>query len=122
MATTPPPKAAAGNVAITGTAVPEAPPRAKVRVAYSPTLADRVIYADGVQGAALRAGVVHLEFYQVVAPGNELQSEQRVISHRVALPLAALNEVAGILANVNQAVKNVQGAAKAAAGNAGEKR
>ena len=58
----------------------------------------------------------------MVVPGNDQQSEQRVISHRVALPLAALNEVAGILANVNQAVKNVQGAAKAAAGNAGEKR
>ena len=30
-----------------GAAVPEASPRAKVRVAYSPTLADRVICPDG---------------------------------------------------------------------------
>ena len=45
-----------------------------------------------------------------------------MISHRIALPLAALNEVAGILANVNQAVKNAQGAANAATGNAGEKK
>ena len=114
MATTPPSKAAAGNVSLTGAPATETP-RAKVRVGYSPTLADHVIYADGVQGASMRLGVVHLDLYQVMGAGEDKQTEQRVISHRVALPLAALNKVAGVLANVNQAVKNAQGAAANAA-------
>lgn len=101
------------SVNVTPAAAPADATRGKIRVALSPTLADRVIYADGVQGAALRAGVVHLDLYQVVGGGNETQGEQRVISHRLALPLGALNEVAGILANVNQAVKNAQGAGAA---------
>ena len=113
MATIPQPKATAGSVSLTGAPAAETP-RAKVRVGYSPTLADHVIYADGVQGASMRLGVVHLELYQVMGAGEDKQTEQRVISHRIALPLAALNEVAGILANVNQAVKKAQGAAKAA--------
>lgn len=120
MATSTPPKAATGDVTLTGTAAET--PRAKVRVGYSPSLAEHVIYADGVQGASLRQGVVHLELYQVMGAGEDKQTEQRVISHRIALPLAALNEVAGILANVNQAVKKAQGAASTATGNTDEKK
>ena len=55
MATTPQPKAAAGSFSLTGAPAAETP-RAKVRVGYSPTLADHVIYADGVQGASMRLG------------------------------------------------------------------
>ena len=87
--------------------------RKNVRLAYSATLADRVLYADGVHGIALRAGVAQIDLYQVVTSGNDKQPEQRVISQRLALPLNALNELAGILGKINQSVSSAQAAKQA---------
>lgn len=87
--------------------------RAQMRLAFSPTLPDRVLYADGVHGIALRGGVAQIDLYQIVTPGNDKQPEQRVISQRLALPVNALNELAGILGKINQSVSSAQ-AAKAA--------
>ena len=87
--------------------------RSAVRLDYSATLADRVLYADGVHGIALRGGVAQIDLYQVVTPGNDKQPEQRVISQRLALPLNALNELAGILGKINQSVSSAQAAKQA---------
>ena len=84
--------------------------RSNVRLGYSATLADRVLYADGVHGIALRGGVAQIDLYQIVTPGNDKQPEQRVISQRLALPLNALNELAGILGRINQSVSSAQAA------------
>ena len=103
------PDAIADGTTTTATATAETA-RSKVRLGYSATLADRVLYADGVHGIALRGGVAQIDLYQIVTPGNDKQPEQRVISQRIALPLNALNELAGILGRINRSVSGAQGA------------
>lgn len=107
------PEATAAAAAAETAATTTETARSAVRLDYSATLADRVLYADGVHGIALRGGVAQIDLYQVVTPGNDKQPEQRVISQRLALPLNALNELAGILGKINQSVSSAQAAKQA---------
>ena len=77
-----------------------------VRISYAPDFASQPIYADGIHGVMLRGGVAHIDLYQVVMPGNEKekQPEQRVVSHRLVLPLPVLGELGGIINSMQQAL------------------
>lgn len=81
-----------------------------VRMTYAPDFASQPVYADGVHGVMLRGGVAHIDLYQVVAPGNEKQNqpEQRVVSHRLVLPLPALGELGQIIGSMRQAMEKAQ--------------
>lgn len=80
-----------------------------VRISYAPDFASKAVYADGVHGVLLHGGVAHIDLYQVISPGNEKQNqpEQRVVSHRMVLPLAALGELGQIIGTMRQAVQKV---------------
>ncbi|WP_152604121.1 hypothetical protein [Methylotenera sp. G11] len=73
-----------------------------------PARPDSEIYADGVMSFAIRSGVLKIDFYQSVAPTPDGKGEFRRLSHRVALPLAALGELKEYLQQVEAAaVKKV---------------
>ncbi|MBX3664457.1 MAG: hypothetical protein KF834_02110 [Burkholderiales bacterium] len=78
-----------------------------VRMTYAPDFAGQPVYADGVHGVMLRGGVAHIDLYQTITPGNEKQSqpEQRVVSHRLVLPLPALGELGRIIGSLRQAME-----------------
>ena len=76
-----------------------------VQVNYSPNAADQVIYADGIQGVSVIAGVGRIELYQILVPGTDKRPEQRVITHRLAIPLTGLGELARMLNSVGEALK-----------------
>ncbi|MBY0271549.1 MAG: hypothetical protein K2X06_16965 [Burkholderiales bacterium] len=80
-----------------------------VRISYAPDFASKAAYADGVHGVLLHGGVAHIDLYQVISPGNEKQNqpEQRVVSHRMVLPLAALGELGQIIGSMRQAAQKV---------------
>ena len=79
------------------------------KVAIAPSLADRVIYADGVQALAIKGGVGQIDLYQVLAA--TASEESRVVSHRVVLPLPALNEPLRMLGAAAQAGTAARGGA-----------
>jgi hypothetical protein len=79
------------------------------RVAVASSLADNVIYADGVQALAIRGGVGQIDLYQVLAA--TAKDESRVVSHRIALPLPALNELLRMLGAAAQAGTAARGGA-----------
>lgn len=78
-----------------------------VRMTHAPDFASQPVYADGVHGVMLRGGVAHIDLYQVVTPGNEKQgqAEQRIVSHRLVLPLPALGELGQITGSLRQAME-----------------
>jgi hypothetical protein len=61
------------------------------KVAIASSLADDVIYADGVQALAIKGGVGQIDLFQV--PAATTNEVRRAVSHRVVLPLPALNEL-----------------------------
>ncbi len=79
----------------------------QLHLSYAPDFASQPVYADGVHGVMLRGGVAHIDLYQVVTPGNEKQGqpEQRVVSHRLVLPLPALGELGQIIGSMRQAME-----------------
>jgi hypothetical protein len=79
--------------------------RLPTRVSYAGDLVNRAIFADGIHGVSLRAGVARIDLYQVVMSGDERQAEQRVVSHRLVLPLPALDELAAMLNSMRQALQ-----------------
>ncbi len=72
---------------------------------YAPDFSGSPVYADGVHGVMVSAGVAHIDLYQVIMPGNEKQKqpEQRVVSHRLVVPLPALGELGRIINSMRQA-------------------
>lgn len=79
------------------------------KVAIASSLADNVIYAEGVQALAIKGGVGQIDLYQVLAAtANEVS---RVVSHRVVLPLPALNELLRMLGAAAQAGTAARGGA-----------
>jgi hypothetical protein len=78
-----------------------------IRMTYAPDFASQPVYADGVHGVMLRGGVAHIDLYQTITPGNEKQNqpEQRVVSHRLVLPLPALGELGQIISSMRQAME-----------------
>lgn len=93
----------AGTVDLTGK-----PPRATVTAA--PTLAERVLYADGVQGISVRAGVARIDLYQVTASASSKEAERRVVTQRLALPASALGELARSLKALDEAMRKARAA------------
>lgn len=71
------------------------------KVAIAPSLAQNVIYADGVHPLAVRAGVGRLDLYQVLAA--DVKSESRVVTHRIVLPMVAINELLRMLGTAAKA-------------------
>ena len=99
---------AAEQQSTTATTEPSADGKRKpVRISYAPEFASGPVYADGIHGVMLRGGVAHIDLYQVVTPGNEKQKqpEQRVVSHRLVLPLPALGELGQIINSMRAAVE-----------------
>jgi hypothetical protein len=80
---------------------------AKVVVAAS--LADNVIYDYGVQALAIKESVGQIDLYQVLAA--TAKDESRVVSHRIVLPLPALNELLRMLGAAAQAGTAARGGA-----------
>lgn len=76
-----------------------------VRVTYAADLASRAVYADGIHGVSVRGGVARIDLYQVVLPAADKEPEQRVVSHRLVLPLPALGELAAMLYSMRQALQ-----------------
>jgi len=76
-----------------------------VRVSYAGDLATRATFADGIHGISMRGGVARIDLYQALLPGDENQPEQRVVAHRLILPLTALGELAGMLNSMRQALQ-----------------
>ena len=65
------------------------------RVALSPSLGDRVHYADGIHARSVRGGVVRSDLFQtLVASGKQ---EQRMVTDRIVLPVDAVNELMRML-------------------------
>ena len=108
---TPPPTQPVSGETKMGAEVPKdgKPP---VRVSYSPNAADQTVYTDGVQGIAVIGGVARIELYQVIVPAADKQPEQRIITHRLVMPLAGLGEFARILNSVGVAIKQASDKAK----------
>ena len=61
-------------------------------------------YADGVIGVTLRSGVAKVELYSVVGVEADGKTELRRVSHRLAIPLSALNELAALLRRMSTAL------------------
>lgn len=71
------------------------------RVALSPSLGDRVHYADGIHALSVRGGVVRIDLFQtLVASGKQ---EQRMVTDRIVLPVDAVNELMRMLQAVAKA-------------------
>ena len=86
-----------------------------VRLSYAADLASRAVFADGIHGVSVRGGVARIDLYQAVLPGDDTQPEQRVVTHRLVLPLPALGELAAMLTSMRQALQKAteqQGGAK----------
>ena len=96
-----------GSVEVTGK--PERP-----RVTLAQGFTDDVLYADGVQGISLRAGVARIDLYQVMAPPSGKEPEQRVLTRRIAVPVNALGELARSLAAIDGAMKKARAAKETA--------
>lgn len=79
------------------------------RVALAPSLGENVVYADGVHVVALRAGVVQLDLYQSLAAGAK--AESRIVTHRLVLPVAAVNDLVRMLGAVAKASGERRGTA-----------
>jgi hypothetical protein len=78
------------------------------RVALSPSLGDRVHYADGIHALSVRSGVVRIDLFQtLVASGKQ---EQRMVTDRIVLPVDAVNELMRMLQTMAKAA--VKGEAK----------
>lgn len=71
------------------------------KVAIAPSLAQSIIYADGVHSLAIRAGVGQMDLYQVLAADGK--SESRVVTHRIVLPMAAMNELMRMFSTIARA-------------------
>jgi len=91
------------------TAAPQADPgknaKPQARTSYSPNATDQTVYADGVQGIAVMGGVARIELYQTIVPGSDKQPEQRVITHRLVMPLAGLGDLSKALKSVGAALQ-----------------
>jgi hypothetical protein len=70
------------------------------RVSAAPSLADNVIYADGVQALAVKGGVVQLDLFQTLTVTQS--HENRVVSHRLVLPVAAVNDLLRMLQTMSK--------------------
>lgn len=93
------------NTTSSATSSGNAAKKRPVRMTYAPDFAGSPVYADGVHGVMVSAGVAHIDLYQVIMPGNEKQKqpEQRVVSHRLVVPLPALGELGRIINSMRQA-------------------
>ena len=96
---------AAGTVDVTGK---PAPAKSGASVTAAPTLAERVLYADGVQGISVRAGVARIDLYQVTAAASPNEAERRLVTQRLALPVSALGELARSLKALDEAVRKAR--------------
>ena len=61
-----------------------------------------------------RLPVAHVDLYQVIVPGADKRPEQRIITHRLMMPLAGLGEFAKMLNSVGAAIKQASDKAKKA--------
>lgn len=95
------PAKSAGTVDVTGKPV-------RPNVTAIPTLAERVLYADGVQGISVRAGVARVDLYQVMAPASSKEPERRLVTQRLAMPASALGELARSLKALDDAVRKAR--------------
>lgn len=84
---------------------PTAPQR---RVALGASLSDRVHYADGIHALSVRGGVVRIDLFQTLVESGK--QEQQVVTHRIMLPVDAVNELMRMLQAVAKAP--VKGIAK----------
>jgi hypothetical protein len=62
--------------------------------------------ADGVLSVIIRRGVAKIEFYQFIGINPENRKEQRRVSHRIAIPLAGLEELSQILRRMGEAARS----------------
>ena len=62
------------------------------------------LFIDGVATVGLRQGVVRIDCYDAIAPTQE-GGEARKLSHRLHMPVSAMVELQGMLAN---AIKQMQ--------------
>ena len=81
---------------------------ASARATVAPGFAENVLFADGVQGISLRAGVARIDLYQVLAPASSGQPERRLVTRRIAVPIAALGELARSLKAIDEAVRKAR--------------
>jgi len=79
-------------------------------VSAAPSLADNVIYADGVQALAVKGGVVQLDLFQTLT--STQSQENRVVSHRLVLPVAAVNELLRMLQTISKAAAGKGGGSR----------
>ena len=60
------------------------------------------IYVDGISSLSFRANVVKLDCYRVVGQNPQENIENRMVSHRLVMPAAALQELIQLLQNVSE--------------------
>jgi hypothetical protein len=82
---------------------------ARPKVGFSQGFADNTIYADGFHALSLRGGVVRLELYQAITPASEKAPEQRVVTHRLVMPLAALGEISRMISAAQREAEKAKG-------------
>ena len=66
------------------------------------------IFADGVAGLMGRRGVIKLELYSVIGHDADANTENRQITHRLVMPIAAVPELGKLLESMARAAKEAQ--------------
>jgi len=59
------------------------------------------VFVDGVAGLSFRSGVVKLDWYSVVSHDREQNREVRKATHRLVMPMTALQELLQLLQNAS---------------------
>lgn len=71
-------------------------------LSISPSISDRVIYADGFARLSVKRGIAFLEFYQ------EAEADGRIVTHKIAMPLSGLGELSQSIAAFEKEMRSRQ--------------
>ncbi len=71
-------------------------------LSISPSISDRVIYADGFARLSVKRGIAFLEFYQ------EAEADGRIVTHKIAIPLSGLGELSQSIAAFEKEMRSRQ--------------
>jgi len=70
------------------------------------------IFVDGVSGLFFRSGVVKMDCYRVVGHNQDENKEVRMSTHRIVLPVSALQELVQLLQNASNVQRSQAASAK----------
>ncbi len=89
--------------------------RPNVKMVRNPMPVDE-LFVDGASGLITRAGVAKIDLFRVVGYDPDTKAEQRQVSHRLVLPMAAVPEFLRLFQQAARAVKEASGQAPQGSG------